>query len=79
MRCRCGGGVDKRINDGGESGSEVRAAVIAAANAIGTAAAMEVTVAMATAAARWRFGGGSGSGGKNDDLGWRTTTIRQPT
>ena len=33
---------DNRVDDGGESGSEVRVAVIAAANAIAMAAAMEV-------------------------------------
>ena len=51
------------------SGSEVRAAVIAAANAVATAMAMEVAVAMATATARWWFSGGSGGGGSNDDSG----------
>ncbi len=40
---------DNRVNDGGESGSKVRAAVIAAANAIAAAAAMEAAAAMATA------------------------------
>ena len=60
---------DNRVNDGGESGSEVRAAVIAAANVIAMAAAMEVAAAMVTATARWWFSGGSGCGGSNDDSG----------
>jgi hypothetical protein len=44
---------DNRVDDGGESGSDVRAAVIATANEIAMAAAMEVAVAMATATAHW--------------------------
>ena len=38
----CGGRGDNRVDDGGESGNEVKAAVIAAANAIAMAAAIEV-------------------------------------
>jgi hypothetical protein len=79
LRRRCGGGGDYRVGNDGVSGSEVRAAVIAAANAIETTAAIKVAMAMATAASRWWFGGGSGGGGNNDDSGRRTTTTRQPT
>ena len=74
-----GGGNDRGVDDSGESGGEVRTAVIATVNAIATAAAIEVAMAMATAAARWWFGGGSGSNGNNDNSGRRTTTTRQPT
>ena len=79
MRHQFGGGGDNRVNDGGESGSEVRVAVIAAANAIATAAAMEVAAAMASDAARWWFSGVSSGCGNNNDLGRQTTTSRQPT
>jgi hypothetical protein len=47
---------DNRFDDGSESGSDVRAAVIATVNAIATASAMEVAVAMATDTERWWFG-----------------------
>jgi hypothetical protein len=75
---RCGGcGSDCDINNGGESGGKVRAAVKAARNAIPTAAAATaVAAAMATAAARWWFGGGSGGGGNNDGSGQRTSTTQ---
>ena len=79
MRRRCGGeGDDRGVNDGGKSGSKVRAAVIAAANEIVTAVAMEVATAMEMATARWWFGSGS-RGGNDDDLGRWTTTTQQPT
>ncbi len=58
---------DRCVDDGGESGSEARVVVIAAANAIATAVAMEVAAAMAVATARWWFGSGS-SGGVNNDV-----------
>ena len=52
---------------------------MAAANAIATAAAMEVAVGMASDAARWWFGGVSSDGGINNDSGRWTTSTRQPT
>jgi len=52
LRRRCsGGGDDRGVNNGGKSGSKVRAAVIAAANVIATAVAMEVATAMEMATA----------------------------
>ena len=64
------GGSDRGIDDGGESGGEVRAAAKAAVNAIAMAAVTAVAAAMVTARDGWVSGSAVAATAAGTTMAW---------